>query len=162
MLAALAAAAARPHGAPRWDAPGISAAIFKVKHLALGDVMRAVANAADDRDAQTPGVIANMRSACWQDRPMRPAPLEVLPPEHRCGICGKSRRRACESSPRFADDDHRFEADFHVQARELRADRCRTQGLSYGHRTAADRTKAPATEHTAKVRELLAKERTDA
>ncbi|MGH6979152.1 MAG: hypothetical protein ACRED4_07660, partial [Brevundimonas sp.] len=52
MLAAL-AAAARPTGAPRWDIPGILTAIGRVKHLALPDVMRAVANAAADRNLNT-------------------------------------------------------------------------------------------------------------
>ena len=113
MLATL-AAAARPHGAPRWDVAGIVAAIGHVKHLHLADVMRAVANAADDRDAKTPGVIANLRSTCWQDRPMRPAELEVIPPEQRCGICAKSRDK-CEGGPRFADDDHAFEPDFKIR-----------------------------------------------
>ena len=36
------AAACRPHGAPRWDAAGIVAAIGKVKHLSLADVALAV------------------------------------------------------------------------------------------------------------------------
>lgn len=107
MLAAL-ASACRPHGATTWDAPGILAAIGKVKHIALADVMRAVANAADDRAANTPGVIANLRSACWQDRPVRPAPTEVLTPAERCGICSEHKDR-CRAK---WHDDHAFEPGF--------------------------------------------------
>ena len=111
MLAAL-AAACRPNGAPRWDAPGVIAAIGKIKHLSLADVTLAVIRAADDREIRTPGVIANLRSTCWQERATdRPKSIEVIPPEQRCGICAK-RRDECERAPRFRDDDHAFEPDF--------------------------------------------------
>lgn len=80
---------ARPHGAAQWDEPGIAAAITKVRHLSLADVMRAVANAADDREAQTPGVIANLRSKCWQDRPMRPPGGSDIEASKHCATCGE-------------------------------------------------------------------------
>ena len=111
MIAAL-ATACRPHGAPRWDAPGVVAAIGKVKHMSLADVVLAVIRAADDREVRTPGVIGNTRSTCWQERANeRPRGVEVIPAGQRCGICAK-RRDECERAPRFNGDDHAFEPDF--------------------------------------------------
>lgn len=111
MLAAL-ATACRPHGAPRWDAPGVVAAIGKVKHLSLADVILAVIRAADDREARTPGVIGNTRSVCWQERSTeRPRDPEILAPGERCGICAHQRHDG--KCPRCAPiDDHAFEPDF--------------------------------------------------
>lgn len=67
MLCAL-AVKCRPHGAPRWDPPGIMAALEKVRGLALPDVMAAVARAASDKDARTPGVIAATSSHHWREK----------------------------------------------------------------------------------------------
>ena len=58
----------RPHGAPRWDVPGVLAQIEKVAYLALADVTMAVARAASDRTLNTPGAISNLRSTCWRER----------------------------------------------------------------------------------------------
>lgn len=97
---ALMASAGRPTGAPRWDPPGVYAAIRKVQNLALTDVMRAVANATDDRDLATPGAIGNPSASCWRTRnpdhqPAR-APDTWDDPTDRCAICSKS-RRGCEA-----------------------------------------------------------------
>lgn len=113
MLAAL-AVAARPHGARRWDAPGVVAAIGKVKHLELAEVIMAVGRAARDRDLTTPAAIGNPSAPCWIERPVERFVPDKTTPEGRCGVCGKA-RAVCESAPRFADDDHRFEPDFKVR-----------------------------------------------
>jgi hypothetical protein len=73
MLATL-AVACRPHGAPHWDAAGVVAAIAKVHHVGLADVMMAVIRAAADRDAKTPGVIAATTSIHWSERVTERAP----------------------------------------------------------------------------------------
>lgn len=113
MLATL-ATAARPHGAPRWDAPGVMAALAKVAHLELAEVMMAVGRAARDRDLDTPAAIGNPAAPCWIERPVERWMPDKTTPEGRCGICG-NRRDRCENGPRFADDDHRFEPDFKVR-----------------------------------------------
>lgn len=66
------AAASRPTGASRWDHAGIVAAVAKVKHLALPDVVTAVMRAAADRTIETPGAIGNMRSSAWTERVTKP------------------------------------------------------------------------------------------
>lgn len=110
MLATL-ATAARPHGARRWDAPGVMAALSKVRGLELADVMMAAGRAARDRDLDTPAAIGNPSAPCWVERPVeRYVPVKTKPAE-RCGICARP-RRVCESVPRFADDEHTFEPDF--------------------------------------------------
>lgn len=83
------AQAIRPHGARRWDPPGIDAAIRKIGHLALADVALAVIRAADDRTLDTPGAIANTRSSCWRERQSdRPAPTAPsIPSSARCSVC---------------------------------------------------------------------------
>lgn len=113
MLTAL-TVAARPHGARRWDGPGVMAALGKVRHMELAEVMMAAGRAARDRDLETPAAIGNPAAVCWVERPVeRAVPVKTLP-EDRCGICARP-RQACESAPRFADDDHTFEPDFKVK-----------------------------------------------
>lgn len=87
MLAAL-AIACRPTGAPKWDAPGVVAAIGKVANLLLADVAHATLRAAEDATALTPGVIAATASVHWRERsPHRTTPG---PPtrEQACLTCG--------------------------------------------------------------------------
>ena len=109
MLATL-AVAARPHGARRWDAPGVMAALGKVRNLELAEVLMAVGRAARDRDLETPAAIGNTAAPCWVERPVERWEPEKTTAVDRCGICGKSRER-CENAPRYADDDHRLEPD---------------------------------------------------
>jgi len=96
------ALACRPVGAPRWDAAGVMAAIGKVAHLALADVILAVTRAASDRTAETPGVIAATNSTHWRERvgeSVRPSPpklAEACPshpayPATNCGGCAADR-----------------------------------------------------------------------
>jgi hypothetical protein len=88
-LAAL-VVACRPYGAPRWDEVGVLAAIGKVRHLALPDVVLAAVRAADDRTTKTPGVLANTTSPCWRERGTdRPTPIEPYRSDRFCHACAK-------------------------------------------------------------------------
>lgn len=87
MLATL-AIACRPVGAPRWDHAGVMAALAKVAHLSLADVMSAVARAASDRTATTPAVIAATNSLHWREKvaeSVRPHPPKR---DEQCKVCG--------------------------------------------------------------------------
>lgn len=106
---ALMACAGRPVGAPRWDPVGVYAAIRKVQHLPLTEVMRAVANAADDRELVTPGAIGNPTTSCWRigDRhAVTVAGPDTWEPNDRCAECSRS-RAACEAMPVHVSG-HRF------------------------------------------------------
>ncbi len=107
--------ACRPNGAPRWDEPGVMAAIKRVSHLDLPDVMRAASRAAEDLTSQTPAVIAALTSHHWRDRdrPAQPA-REPFDRSTFCGICGEPRDR-CQ---RKWTADHAFEAVAHAIARK--------------------------------------------
>lgn len=87
------AARCRPSGAPRWDEAGIAAAITKVRHLHLTDVVMAAIQGADDEKAVTPGVIANTSSPNWQVRPVRPPALAPYDPTTACDICSLPEHR---------------------------------------------------------------------
>lgn len=88
MLAAL-AAACRPHRAPRWDEPGIVAAIAKVSSLALPDVTLAVIRAASDPAAKTPGVIAATTSIHWREKASVPTTPQPPRTTEACRLCGR-------------------------------------------------------------------------
>jgi hypothetical protein len=59
-----------PHAA--WDEAGIAACIAKVRQFSLAEVARAVINAASDPTAKTPGLIADMTSSAWREKPIEP------------------------------------------------------------------------------------------
>lgn len=90
-------AAARPHGAAQWDPPGIVAAIAKVAHVDLAEVMKACARAAQDRTVRTPAVIGDMRSSAWRERlaelasPMKPRICAVHEVQYAGGVCPSCR-----------------------------------------------------------------------
>jgi hypothetical protein len=108
----------RPHGARRWDAPGILAAIRQVQHLALGDVVMAVTRAACDRSLDTPAAIANLRSSAWRERVAEPTTPTHEPFDRHtfCGTCGQPEAR-CRAHPR---PDHDFETTEQRDARVAR------------------------------------------
>lgn len=108
----------RPHGARRWDAPGILAAIRQVQHLALGDVVMAVTRAACDRSLDTPAAIANLRSSAWRERVAEPTATAHDPFDRRtfCGSCGQPKSR-CTSNPHA---DHEYESAEQRDARVAR------------------------------------------
>lgn len=90
----------RPHGAPRWDEPGIIAAIEKVRHLALGEVQDALGRAADDRAALTPAVITNLTSSYWRaDVAGLPVAVERVAAAELCDVCGQAQH---------PDTDHKY------------------------------------------------------
>lgn len=62
------ARAIRPHGARRWDEPGVMAAIGAVRHLDLAEVAMVVVGAAADRGLETPAAIGNTKSPVWTGR----------------------------------------------------------------------------------------------
>lgn len=113
MLAAL-ACAARPARAPRWDAPGVMAAIAHVRHLPLHEVAIATFRAAADASLTTPGAIGNTTTSCWRAPGIEAAATSREPYDQSstCGICGKTRER-CEANPHGG---HAFES----QAETLR------------------------------------------
>jgi hypothetical protein len=93
------AADARPHGARRWDQAEIIAAVEKIRHLRLVDVGLALLRCADDRDANSPFAITNLKSPHWRERDTSwQAPIEPFDRAETCGTCGQ-RRHVCESKP---------------------------------------------------------------
>jgi hypothetical protein len=103
MIAAL-AVACRPHGAPRWDAPGVVANIAKIKERSLADVAMAVLRAANDRNAKSPGVIPTT-GPHWSERLTEPSTREPkLDPGERCTACGKAEGHRIHTF----DHDHEF------------------------------------------------------
>lgn len=108
------AIAARPTGAPRWDAPGVVAVLAKVSQLPLADVVCAVMRAASDRTAETPGVIAATTSLHWREKVAERATL--TPPKFDA-ICHECQRETCvcpsgpvRRPPERADDETRRRA----------------------------------------------------
>lgn len=71
------AADMRPHGAGRWDHPGIVAAIYRVQTLALADVAMAAFRAAADRTLNTPAAIGDTKSSAWRERLTEPVPTKA-------------------------------------------------------------------------------------
>ena len=97
------AASVRPHGARRWDEAGIVASLAKVRHLSLGDVVLAAIRAAQQHDAQTPGVITIMSSPCWRERQgqVGAAPLEPFDHERFCDVCSIPEERHVKADHPF-------------------------------------------------------------
>lgn len=60
--------------ATKWDEPGIAAAISRVAHCDLGEVMAACARAATDKTLTTPAAIGDTRSSAWRERLVEPVP----------------------------------------------------------------------------------------
>lgn len=87
------AARCRAADAPRWDEAGIFAAIAKVRHLNITDVVMAAIQGADDEKAITPGVISNTSSPNWQVRPVRPQPIAPYDPATACDVCAQPEHR---------------------------------------------------------------------
>ena len=99
------ALAIRPHGAPRWDGPGVMAALKRVAHLKLSDVTRAVTRAAEDAGLQTPAPIGIPTSPCWADKVLDDSPVRnVVPRGLRCTVCDNDHER-CR---RLWTGDHEF------------------------------------------------------
>lgn len=90
----------RPAGAPRWEAPGVMAALAKVAHVHLADVTMAVARAASDRTLQTPGPIGNLKSPCWVEKVAEStAPRHPHARDRLCWTCSRPLSETCCDSP---------------------------------------------------------------
>jgi hypothetical protein len=100
------ALACRPHGARRWDGPGVLAAIGKVKHLSLADVAMATVRAACDRHLETPGAIANTQAPCWKERPAEPTTKRNPRPAEACVTCGREYGSTCCDKPARRREGH--------------------------------------------------------
>lgn len=83
------AAAARPHGASKWDEAGVYANVMKVADRSLASVVIGAMQAAEDRGAHSPGVIPTA-GPHWRDPGSAPAPRSPFDPAVTCGICGLS------------------------------------------------------------------------
>jgi hypothetical protein len=106
MLTSL-AIACRPHRAPTWDAPGIMATIGQMRDWSLPEVALRVIVAAADREAKTPAVMCSPSMQIPEPKAPLWQPTNRRDDEGRCSECGLP-RAACESRPRFGDDDHGF------------------------------------------------------
>lgn len=83
------AVACRPVGAPVWNRPGIFTAIGKVKGRSLASVTIAVIQAAEDRLAENPGVIASAGPHWRQPIPGDRPPAYPPKAAESCRTCGK-------------------------------------------------------------------------
>lgn len=99
------AASCRPSGARRWNEAGIAAAVAKVAHRSLPDVILAVVRAAADRNAETPGVIPSA-GPHWEEGSYQPVHEPVIVPSHlRCRVCDHPEAE-CR---RLWTDDHDYD-----------------------------------------------------
>lgn len=95
----------RPSSATRWNEAGIAAKVREVAHLDLGTVIIAAIQAAQDRDAATPGVIPGP-GPHWRNPETAPRPTpNVAPLGSRCTVCSETEER-CR---RLWTGDHEFE-----------------------------------------------------
>ena len=100
------ACASRPDGAPKWDEAGIYANVLKVRDRNLGSVVIATIQAAEDRNAQSPGVLPSA-GPHWRNPESTPrAPLNTWESDKVCTTC--SRVEAKCAANRAAGDDHPF------------------------------------------------------
>lgn len=80
--------AARPIGARHWDEGGVYANLAKVRERDLGTVVIAAIQAAEDRNAATPGVIPKP-GPHWRNPESAPAHVERprFDPARTCSVC---------------------------------------------------------------------------
>ncbi|MBA3782856.1 MAG: hypothetical protein H0X12_13520 [Nocardioides sp.] len=101
------AVSARPHGATRWDEAGVYANVLKVADRSLGSVVIATMQAAEDRKAQSPGVIP-ASGPHWRNPESAPSSQRTpYDPMTFCGTCGK---------PEHGATDHPFVSVGHTRA----------------------------------------------
>lgn len=85
----------RPHGARRWDIPGILTAIHRVHDRQLVEVIRAFTRGAEDRTAHTPAVVVT-NPTYWREpaleRPAtKPSYCRTHATQLKAGICPSCR-----------------------------------------------------------------------
>lgn len=93
-------AACRPHGCKQWDEAGIYANLAKVRDRSLASITIAAIQAAEDRNAATPGVIA-APGPHWRAPEAAPTPRQTEDPGLACATCGEF-RDVCRT--RWTDD----------------------------------------------------------
>lgn len=81
-------AACRPAGCKPWDESGIYANLTKIRDRSLGAVIIAAVQAAEDRNAATPGVIPTA-GPHWRDPAAAPSPRQTEPAGSACVTCGE-------------------------------------------------------------------------
>ncbi|KAB2809290.1 hypothetical protein F9L07_19820 [Pimelobacter simplex] len=101
---------AQTPGAGPWDEAGIMAALKKVAHVELTEVVGAALRAAADKTFSTPGGIANTDTSCWRPPPPTMHRRQPLRPSERCRDCSKP-RHICEQLSKLPGDGHRFVPD---------------------------------------------------
>jgi hypothetical protein len=100
------ACAVRPHGASKWDEAGVLANVLKVRDRSLSSVVIATMQAAEDRNANSPGVLPTA-GPHWRNPESAPRPpLNTWEADLICTTC--SRPEASCKAIRHADDDHPF------------------------------------------------------
>jgi hypothetical protein len=101
---------AQTPGAGPWDEAGILAALRKVAHMSLTEVIGAAIRAAADPTFSTPGGIGNTETSAW--RPPAPSPIRRPPlkPAERCRVCSQP-RHVCEQLSKLPGDGHEFTPD---------------------------------------------------
>lgn len=94
----------RPHGARVWHEDGIYANLAKVRDRSLGSIVIAAIQAAEDRNAATPGVIPTPGPHWRTPEAAVVTPADKVAPSEHCTTCGHT-ESACRM--RWAGD-HEF------------------------------------------------------
>lgn len=112
------AARCRPAGCKQWDETGIYANLKKVADRSLGSITIAAIQAAEDRNAATPGVIPTP-GPHWRAPEPAPTPAERTDWSTLCEICKQPRhlceRRRAAMGHLAEDDPRRDDHEFTVQ-----------------------------------------------
>lgn len=141
------ALAIRPYGAPRWDGPGITAAIKRVAHMRLADVTHAVARAAEDEKLETPAPIGITTSPCWADKTLDDRPVREPYDGTFCHVTGQPKDR-CR---RLWGDEHVHESAAEAEARRVALDVPRiVEAIKADGEPTHDRPVAPAPQEVAR------------
>lgn len=94
----------RPHGARVWDEGGIYDNLAKIRDRSLGSIIIAAVQAAEDRNALTPGVIPTAGPHWRTPEAAVTTTADKVPPADHCATCGHT-ETACRI--RWAGD-HEF------------------------------------------------------
>ena len=116
------AARMRPSGSTPWDEPGVVAALAKVAHLNLAEVVMATTRAATNPDVKSPGVIPVLTGEHWRERVVPRTHPHPLRPEEACRRCGGIKGDCHCTRERLAadhDDDPNPRADHTTDPRAL-------------------------------------------
>lgn len=117
------AIASRPHGARVWDEAGTFANLAKVRDRSLGSITIAAIQAAEDRNADTPGVIP-APGPHWRTPAAAPTTAsDKTDPSAHCATCGHT-ETACRM--RWATDHEYLPV---AQARGQKSDPDRAQQI---------------------------------